>query len=175
MTVLSTLEEDEWRPFMHLLQNRNRTLNKAKANSNSLIDMDCSNNFKEKLAKLSEEENYKLKNRFRHNKLTMQYADKSKMPVDSRKVRDILRNSNVAQMQLMKEIDNYYDKQNNPQFENGVLTYVNEAAFGDLRALLKDIGINRETIRFVNVVDAQKAKEEVPIHDSFNQFRSFFQ
>jgi hypothetical protein len=45
------------------------------------------------------------------------------------------------------------------QFENGVLTYVNEAAWGDLRELLKDIGINNQTIRFSNVSDLLKAKD----------------
>jgi len=30
------------------------------------------------------------------------------------------------------------------------LTYLNEVAWGDLRELLKDIGINRETMKFYN-------------------------
>jgi hypothetical protein len=40
-----------------------------------------------------------------------------------------------------------------------VLTYVNEAAWGDLRELLKDIGISNQTIRFSNIADMIKAKE----------------
>ena len=175
MLVLSTLEEDEWRIFMHLRQNKNRTINKAKQISNTLIDSDCSTLAKEELARLSEEENYKLKNRYRHNKLTMELADKSKMPVDSRKVRDILKHSNVSQMKLQEEIDNYSETLNNPNFENGVLTYVNEAAYGDLRALLKDIGINRQSIRYTNVAAVTRAREEVPIApDTYQNFKSFF-
>lgn len=156
MPILRDLEEEEWKIFVHLVQNRNKTFNRAKAISNTLIDDACSNTLKEKLAKLSEEENYKLKNRFRHDRLTMRFADKSKMPVDSRKVRDILRHSNIAQHKIINEIDTYHESQNNTQFENGVLTYINEAAYGDLRALLKDIGINRESIQFTNVADMQR-------------------
>merc|ERR1712166_1031781 len=47
----------------------------------------------------------------------------------------------------------------NTQFESGVLTYVNEAAWGDLRELLNDIGINRQTIRYSNVGDQIKSKD----------------
>ena len=49
----------------------------------------------------------------------------------------------------------------NNQFENGLLTYLNECAWGDLRDLLKDVGINKETIRFLNVSDAVKAKDDM--------------
>ena len=43
------------------------------------------------LAKLSEKENYALKNRYIHQRTTMDYAEKSRMPVDERKVKDLLR------------------------------------------------------------------------------------
>lgn len=46
---------------------------------------------KEKLAKISEDENFALKNTWRFNKTTMAHADKKKMPVDKRKVSDLLR------------------------------------------------------------------------------------
>jgi hypothetical protein len=45
-----------------------------------------------KLAKLSEEENYNNKNRYRLQKQTLDYADKKRMPVDEQKLKDVLRN-----------------------------------------------------------------------------------
>jgi hypothetical protein len=42
----------------------------------------CSDELKNKLAKISEEENYALKNRFKHDKDTMQYAQKNRMPIE---------------------------------------------------------------------------------------------
>lgn len=47
------------------------------------LDILVSNEAEEKLAKISEEENFNLKNRYRHQKKTMDYADKKRMPVDS--------------------------------------------------------------------------------------------
>lgn len=35
--------------------------------------------------------------------------------------------------------------------QNGVLSYLNEAAHGDMRALLNDIGMNRDSIQFMNL------------------------
>lgn len=61
------------------------------ARSETLVDDACSNELKEKLAKISEDENFALKNTWRFNKTTMAFADKKKMPVDKRKVADLLR------------------------------------------------------------------------------------
>ena len=63
----------------------------------------------------------------------MQYADKKKMPIDSQKVRDILRNEHIVRHDMDKNIGTYTAQQMNNQFENGVLTYLNECAWGDLR------------------------------------------
>lgn len=49
-----------------------------------------------KLAKISEEENYKLKNRYRFNKKVMSHADPKRMPVDVQKVKDVLKSKAVA-------------------------------------------------------------------------------
>jgi len=60
---------------------------------------------------------------------------------------------------MNNEIGTYAKFQDNTQYENGLLTYINEAAWGDLRDLLKDIGINKQTIRFANVQDLVKKKD----------------
>jgi len=86
----------------------------------------------------------------------MKYADKKRMPIEHTKVRDILRNQHIARYRIDEEIGTYTNYQYNNQFESGVLTYLNEVAWGDLRDLLKDIGINRETLKFYNVSDVVK-------------------
>lgn len=50
--------------------------------------------------------------------------------------------------------------QENTQMENGVLTYLNEAAYGELRDLIEDIGINDETIEFTNLKALNKKREQ---------------
>jgi hypothetical protein len=81
------------------------------------------------------------------------------MPIDETKVKDMLRNQHIVRDKVHTEIGTYRKFQENTQFEKGVLTYVNEAAWGDLRELLKDIGVNRQTIRFSNVADLIKQGE----------------
>ena len=41
------------------------------------------------------------------------------------------------------------------------MTYLNEVAWGDLREMLKDIGINRETMRFYNTSDMIKNNDQI--------------
>jgi len=111
------------------------------------------------LAKISEDENWNLKNRYIHNKKTMNYADKKKMPVDKSKVVDMLRHQNVFKKKAIDEIETYFEFQNNPNFENGLLTYVNEASWGDMKELLLDLGISRHNTEFANVSHYQKMDE----------------
>jgi hypothetical protein len=93
------------------------------------------------------------------------------MPIDEMKVKDMLRNQHIVRGRIHEEIGTYKRFQDNTQFENGVLTYVNEAAWGDLRELLKDIGINKQTIRFANVADLIKKKDD-RLHESDVNFRN---
>lgn len=46
----------------------------------------------EELAKFSEKEHFNMKNRYRHQRQTMDFAEKKRMPIDERNVRDMLRN-----------------------------------------------------------------------------------
>jgi len=56
-------------------------------------------------------------------------------------------------------LDTYFEYQNNPAFENGLLTYVNEASWGDMKELLLDVGISRGNTRFYNVGDLIKSND----------------
>jgi|LauGreDrversion4_2_1035121.scaffolds.fasta_scaffold176363_3 hypothetical protein len=60
-----------------------------------LIDGIVSRNWEKTLAQISERENYALKNRYRFQKTTMDFADPKKMPIDESKVKDLLRNQHV--------------------------------------------------------------------------------
>jgi len=63
------------------------------------------------------------------------------MPIDSMKVKDMLRNQHMYRRQIIKDIPNYENMLNDSNWEAGILTYINEAAWGDLRELLKDVNI----------------------------------
>jgi hypothetical protein len=57
------------------------------------------------------------------------------------------------------------------QFDNGVLTYLNEAAFGDMRALLNDIGIVNSAIPFMNVGELQRKRDSLLTQPSDHQLQ----
>ena len=159
MPMLSQLDEEETRILFHMIKNKSRDVNSAAQRSVDLIDEACSDEQAKRLAKVSEEANFAIKNRYNHEKQTMKYADKSRMPIEKSKVRDMLRNQHIFKHKIQEEVGTYREWNENTQFESGVLTYVNEAAWGDLRELLNDIGVNRQTIRYSNVGDQIKAKD----------------
>jgi hypothetical protein len=57
-----------------------------------------------KLAKISEDENFLNKNRYRVDQQRMHFADKKRMPVDVRKVKDILKNRPAVVSEIRSEI-----------------------------------------------------------------------
>ena len=46
-------------------------------------------------------------------------------------------------------------------YESGVLSFLSEAAVGPMRDLIREIGINDETLNFMNVPDFQKFRDEM--------------
>ena len=168
MPVLSQLDEEEMRIFIHLIHSKNRDLNVQAQTSQRLLDEACSDFQKQRLAKISEEQNLMNKNRFYLDKNVMKYAQKERMPIDELKVKDMLRNQHHVRSKIIEEVGTYREFAENTSFEQGVLTYVNEAAWGDLRDLLKDIGLNRETVRYSNVSDLIKAKDERTYESDIN-------
>ena len=160
------MSEEEQRAFIHLIKN--------KKNSSSEVQsaMDCVADDSElaELAKLSEKEQFDVKNRYRHQKRTMQYADKKRQPVDERTVRDMLRNQHLFRTKINNEIPNYTDMQENSQFEHGLLTYLREGAYGELGELVKEVGIKRDTIPFYNLTKFRQYKDNL-IHESDGQFQ----
>lgn len=114
-----------------------------------------------RLAEVSEEENFALKNRYRHQRQTMDYADKKRMPIDERNVRDLLRNQHIFRAKAVKEVNTYTEQIENPQFEYGLLQYLSEGSYGDLQDLVREVGIKRDTIPFFNMRDYRKTKDNM--------------
>ncbi len=97
-----------------------------------------------------------MKNRYRLQNTTMDYAEKKRMPIDTWKMKDILRNQGPVRAKIDEEIGTLSHLRRNNQFENGVLTYLNEATYGEMRDLVRDIGINSDSLEFFSVGDLQK-------------------
>lgn len=112
MPLLNTLNEDEKRDLIHYMKNSNRKKEDNFFYNEVGIRKD-EDEFQKKLAKLSEEENYALKNRYRHQNKTMNYADKSRMPIDDSKVVDLLRFQGEFKHKIVKEIGTYFMFQRN--------------------------------------------------------------
>lgn len=98
MPVLRSLSKDEARTFMHKLRNTPR---------DPIVQSLMSKEVEIKLAKLSEDENFNLKNRYRHQRQTMDYADRKRMPIDESKVVDLLRNQGEFRERMDNEIGTY--------------------------------------------------------------------
>lgn len=89
----------------------------------------------------------------------MDYMDPKKMPIDEQKVKDLLRNQHIFRDRMNSEVGTYQRLQDNPQMENGVLTYLNEAAYGEMKDLVRDVGINHDSINFYNLKKIRQFKD----------------
>lgn len=152
MPHLAHLTADEKRDLVHMMQN--------KSASARLLDAVTDDSALQELAELSEVEKMNEKNNYRHKRRTMDYADPKKMPIDERKVADVLRNQHIVRNKANSEIGTYQANEDNIQFDNAVASYINEAANGDMRALLNDIGMSRDNIQFMNLAKMRKLKEQ---------------
>jgi hypothetical protein len=166
MPILRTLNAEEQEAFLHKLRNSGRSLTDV----DGLLSEMTFHQIEEKLAKLSEEENYNAKNRYRLQKTKLDFAEKKRQPIDESKLKDVLRNQPAFKQAIDKEIGNYESVRRNPQFENGVLTYLNEATYGEMRDLVRDVGINSDSLTFMNVGDLQKKREQLFVHGSDHNF-----
>ena len=48
------------------------------------------------------------------------------------------------------EIGTYQEHLDKPYLDHGILTYINEAAYGEMRDLIRDVGMDKSTIPFYN-------------------------
>lgn len=100
----------------------------------------------------------------------MNFAEKKRMPIDEKKVKDLLRNEHIFRNRLNSEIGTYTHLIENPQMENGVLTYLNEAAYGDMKDLIRDVGLNKDSIPFYNLsaMNSFKAQQSYQSDQNFH-------
>lgn len=152
MPLLRGLNKDEQRALFHKIQNSNRREGDTFLND-GLLDEFVNRNIETKLSEISEDANFQNKNRYRLQRTLIDYADKKRMPVDESKLKDILRNHTAVRHRMDKEIGTYSDKQKNTQYEQGVLTYLNEVTYGEMRDLVRDVGINNDSVNFYSVND----------------------
>jgi hypothetical protein len=99
----------------------------------------------------------------------MDFAEKKRMPIDESKVKDLLRNQHIFRNKMNSEIGTYQKYQDNAQMENGVLTYLNEAAYGEMKDLIRDVGISSDEIPFHNLQSIRKLRDN-HIHSSDGNF-----
>lgn len=151
MPLLAKLDAREQKSLIHMLY--------AESEASQFLNVQCSSKVEEDLAKLSEQENYAVKNRYRHQNKTMNFAEAKKMPIDEKKVKDLLRHQHIFRDRMNKEIGTYQAMQDNPQMQNGILTYLNEAAAGEMKDLINDVGINKDAIPFYNLARMNKVND----------------
>lgn len=89
MPLLRGLSRDEADALIHKLRNSGRRLGDY---NDSILNEMINRNTEKKLAKISEEENFLAKNRYRLQKTKLDFADKKRMPIDESKLKDVLRN-----------------------------------------------------------------------------------
>lgn len=84
----------------------------------------------------------------------------------------MLRQQNIIRNAIKKDIGTYTKFEENCNFENGVITYLNNTAFGDMRELLNDIGISVLTNPYSNAEEYLEAREDFNL-DSDIQWQNF--
>ena len=170
MPVLAGLTKDEQRALLHKISNESSSSAVAgQEKLETIYDNIVGKTLETELAKASEEANYDMKNRYRLNKKTLQYADKKRMPLDESKVVDLLRNQHIFRAKIHEEVGTYQNLQQNTQLENGILNYLSEAAYGEMEDLIREVGIKRDTIKFNNVQDWKAARSDMQF-ESDRQF-----
>lgn len=59
------------------------------------------------MAKISEEEHFNQKNRYRLQRTKLDFAEKKRMPIDEQKLKDVLRNRPTFKTKIEEEINTY--------------------------------------------------------------------
>jgi len=102
----------------------------------------------------------------------MDYADKKKMPIDTMKVKDMLRAQHMYRKKIVEDIDTYDEVLNDVNWESGCLAAVNECAWGDLRDLLDDLNITQQSVHHTNLSDIMKLRNSPMVTDTDLQMQN---
>ena len=99
---------DEMRALLHKVQNdKTKNCIPGEENLEDLYEHLAHRTMEKELAAKSEKENYDVKNRYRHQRRTLAWADPKRMPVDERKVVDLLRNQHIFRDKMNEEIGTF--------------------------------------------------------------------
>ena len=174
MPILRDLDEEEAKIFIHLVKNKGRSVDQSIQATNDLIDDACDNSMAEKLAKLSEDSNYAMKNRYKHDFETMNYARKDKMPIDQSKVKDLLRNQHIFRHKINSDIPTYSQfHEKNKGWENGILSYLLYGADSGMREMITDLGISWQTNRYESQLGQDVKRMDTGLHESDKHLNNF--
>jgi hypothetical protein len=99
------------------------------------------------------------KNRYRLEKTVLEYGEKKRQPVDTKRLTEMLKNRPAFRAKILDEIQTHEEGRNNPQWENGILSYISDGSIGGMKDLVRELGINSENIPFMNIGDLQKTRD----------------
>lgn len=106
MKILPNLTVEDQRALLHKLHNERAKAEFGEEDNEDLMEYLIEHNpmVDQKMAQISEEENFNMKNRYRHQKKTMNFAEKKRMPIHESKVADLLRNQHIYRSKVREEI-----------------------------------------------------------------------
>uniref|UniRef100_A0A7S3MZA8 Uncharacterized protein n=1 Tax=Strombidium inclinatum TaxID=197538 RepID=A0A7S3MZA8_9SPIT len=176
MPHIVNLEGKEALDFIHLVLSKNgTTLDADKQRSLNMIDAACSDSNIKALAKASEEENFNTKSYHRLENRHLRHADKKKMPIDARKVKDILTNKHMYRAKVGSELPTYLMNMEDNQLQKGIMTYMLETAWGKKKDLLDDIGLAKSTNKFLSYTDYRKMTDDALVNPTDGQLANLLQ
>ncbi len=65
----------------------------------------------------------------------------------------------MIKQRILEEVENYEEDRDDQQYQMGILSFLEEAATGGMKELIRDIGIHPDNLSFVNVGDLQKQRD----------------
>lgn len=152
MNVLSLLNEEEGKAFVHLLKNKHR--------DNYLEDLH-GGHVEAELAKISERENYLKKDRYILEQKKLQFRDKDRLAVDKAKVKDLFRHAQEFKKRFNSEFGLYDMLERNIDLSKKVVQgFMRTASHGSLKKLKEEVGLDdKYPTNFLRIKDIKEVKE----------------
>ena len=153
MMILSRMNEDEGRAFIHKIQ--------SKARNDYLEDLH-GGNLEAKLAKISEKESYLARNDEKLRREKLYYRKMENFPVEKAKIKDLFKNSRDFKERFHEEVGIYDTLPRMFDYDKRVVQDFIETAMGPMLALRNEIGLdmaNRFDTSFLRTKDFKEVKE----------------
>jgi len=136
---LSIVEKED---LMHTLENRE--------NKWTYLEDLVTKKMEKKLAGLQEREAYLAKSRYKLDLETMQYADKNRMPVDKKKLKNVLRQRSKVFDSIMSEVPNYEEHRKVGDIRQNtlVISGILDRAIGGQKDLFNEVGLKPNQLAY---------------------------